>query len=382
MARRLRSALVGAVAVVACCMAPAAAHGVTIGIPDLEPATGAGIMCSASASCSMLTTSPAAAAPFDGLITRWRVRINAGSGTVRLRIVRPPGPTFLWLSSTADEIVDAGIHSFESHIPIARGDQLGITSEDVEILTQGAAEGFAGASTAVWNPPAADGTSPPPAGAVNGLAIGLNADVERDNDGDALGDETQDSDDDNDGTADASDNCPTTAGASQADTDGDGQGDICDGDDDNDGLPDSTETQLGSNPLNPDSDADGQPDGSDRCVLSSGPGGCPVAAILEPAIVALKAPGRVTRRVLAGGLKFTVTPDQPVALRVSLIAPGREKGTILAERSLPLAPGARSIRLKPSRRAAKSVKRVQLRVLAINSAGAQTELRRTVRIRR
>jgi hypothetical protein len=81
-------------------------------------------------------------------------------------------------------------------------------------------------------------------------------------------------------------------------------------------------------------------------------------------------------------VKFTVTPDQAVALRVALVAPGRGKGTILAEKSLPPAAGARSVRLKPSRRGAGAVARVQLRVLAINAVGAQTYLRKTIRIGR
>ena len=41
-----------------------------------------------------------------------------------------------------------------------------------------------------------------------------------------------DGDDDNDTVADASDNCPFAANLSQANLDGDAQGDVCDSDDD------------------------------------------------------------------------------------------------------------------------------------------------------
>ena len=378
MARRLRRALCVGVAVsfLSCCALPAAAPAVTIGMPDLNPATGSGLLCSLNPDtpCSWVQMNPAYEVPFDGLITRWRVRVLTKTGTAQLRIVRPQGATVLWGTSSNNEIVFApGIQAFETHLPVSRGEVIGITSQDVDVLIQDASGPF----ILVWRPPAANGASPPPTGSADNFLLGMNADVERDADGDMLGDETQDSDDDNDTIPDSSDNCPTTAGASQADNDADGTGDLCDADDDNDGLPDSVELQLGSNPSNADTDADGTLDGSDRCLLYAGAGGCPAAARL-----ALQGKRRLTRRAFTGGVKITVTPDQPVALRLLLVASRRGGATILAERSLPLAPGARSVRLKPSRRAAKGVKRAQLRVLAINVTGAQTELRRTIRITR
>ena len=65
-----------------------------------------------------------------------------------------------------------------------------MTIQDTQVLAQDATGPF----VSVWNPPAANGTSPPPTGSINNAVLGLNADVERDNDGDMLGDETQDSD--------------------------------------------------------------------------------------------------------------------------------------------------------------------------------------------
>ncbi len=59
-------------------------------------------------------------------------------------------------------------------------------------------------------------------------------------DGDAQGDAC-DPDDDNDGVGDAGDNCPTASNPSQANLDGDAQGDACDPDDDNDGVPDTND---------------------------------------------------------------------------------------------------------------------------------------------
>ena len=66
---------------------------------------------------------------------------------------------------------------------------------------------------------------------------------QKDTDGDGEGDVCDDtsgvSDDvDNDGTPNANDNCPQQWNADQADNDKDGNGDVCDLDDDNDGSPD------------------------------------------------------------------------------------------------------------------------------------------------
>ena len=118
-----------------------------------------------------------------------------------------------------------------------------------------------------------------------------------DSDDDGVGNAC-DSDDDNDDVADASDNCPTVANPSQTDTDNDTVGDACDPDDDNDGFLDGADCKpldAGVNPgasevcdgidnscqgtpdkghpdfdsdgiadcVDPDDDADNDPDGSD-----------------------------------------------------------------------------------------------------------------------
>lgn len=77
------------------------------------------------------------------------------------------------------------------------------------------------------------------------------------NDGDAQGDAC-DPDDDNDGVPDTIDNCSLVVNPDQADNDGDGLGNACDPDDDNDGILDTVDNcQFASNPDQADHDGDG-----------------------------------------------------------------------------------------------------------------------------
>ena len=69
-----------------------------------------------------------------------------------------------------------------------------------------------------------------------------------------------------DGITDGADNCPTTPGADQTDTDHDGQGDLCDADDDNDGIADADDDcPLVANPGQQDADQDQVGDACDVC---------------------------------------------------------------------------------------------------------------------
>jgi len=90
-------------------------------------------------------------------------------------------------------------------------------------------------------------------------------------DGFADGDGCADLDNDEDGVLDVDDNCPLDANTDQADDDGDGLGDACDGDDDNDGLTDVREVALGTDPLDADSDDDGLGDGAEVDTHGSDP---------------------------------------------------------------------------------------------------------------
>ncbi len=89
--------------------------------------------------------------------------------------------------------------------------------------------------------------------------------IDRDTDGDGIGDR-EDPDDDNDGVPDGQDSHPTDPTRSR-DTDGDGIDDSTDSDDDNDGLYDFEEENIGTNPKKYDTDGDGVGDKQDAYPL-------------------------------------------------------------------------------------------------------------------
>lgn len=109
--------------------------------------------------------------------------------------------------------------------------------------------------------------------------------IDRDTDGDGIGDR-EDPDDDNDGVSDDEDDYPTDPTRSH-DTDGDGQDDSVDSDDDNDGLYDYVEADLGTDPKKYDTDHDGVGDKQDAFPLDPNRSEAPPP---EPTPVALSEP--------------------------------------------------------------------------------------------
>ena len=129
-------------------------------------------------------------------------------------------------------------------------------------------------------------------------------------------------DNDRDGVLDPSDNCATTANASQTDVDGDGAGDVCDDDMDGDGLSNAIERGLGSDPRRADTDGDGRRDAGDSGPTLAGAtaDGCPaaVATALPGGTTILPPRDRVLPRAVSLSLRAVRT-----ARRTTLRASGR-----------------------------------------------------------
>lgn len=65
-----------------------------------------------------------------GTLTKWTVNAASTGGTVRLRILRPVGHGRLKFvrSSALQTIQDFGPNTYKAHIPVKRGDVLGLTN--------------------------------------------------------------------------------------------------------------------------------------------------------------------------------------------------------------------------------------------------------------
>jgi uncharacterized repeat protein (TIGR01451 family) len=179
-----------ALAAVLAALAPAAAaDAVTTVGSDLSKTPTASV-CATSCTAfgvSSSTNAPVAVAPFDGVVVRWRVRSASPAATVTLRTLRPvPGTTSYAPVSTGDaQSVPAGTSTYAARIPVSAGDIIGVDAS-------GGARLFVPSATfasQVFNPPLIS-TRPPSMRAGDELLV--NADIERDADGDGYGDETQD----------------------------------------------------------------------------------------------------------------------------------------------------------------------------------------------
>ena len=95
-------------------------------------------------------------------------------------------------------------------------------------------------------------------------------------------------------------------------------------------------------------------------------------------------------RLLQRGLRGTVTPSEAVAIEATLQGTVRRArlsafNMALASRTLPLAPGARRVTLRPARSALQRPRRsvrIRVSVVAVDAAGNRSRVRRTVRLRR
>jgi hypothetical protein len=142
------------------------------------------------------------AAPFDGVIVRWRVKgRNTVAGDMRLKVIRPAGgANFTGVATTPSHHLEVNAttttHVVPARQPIAAGDLVALDLDEDTF-----ANNFIlippisppGSILAEWEPSLADGETRA-IDVSTGNEILFNADVEPDCDNDGFGDETQDAD--------------------------------------------------------------------------------------------------------------------------------------------------------------------------------------------
>jgi len=184
------------------------------------------------------------------------------------------------------------------------------------------------------------------------------------------------------------DNCPGVAGYDQADMDADGQGDACDDDIDGDGVSNTAEGARGTDPRNPDSDADGVADGADLCPTRKGsaPRGCDRRA---PKITLRKTAKKLTFERFFKGVRSRIRVNEAASLDVALLASTNSASAakagdlVLAEKHLKRSRKTRSVKLKPKRslfgRTFLPIT-VRLRVTATDASGNRRTVTRKIRV--
>jgi len=431
-AHRTTSASVVAILVLALWAAGAHAA-VTIGSAlgaqsDIGISCGSGTMFQASLPARLL------ASPYDGVITRWRLKYGSAPPPLespRLRVLRPRG-SGQWLGAGTSAYALFPPHAssdppleIATRLPVRAGDQVGIDFPSSTAQIMFAFASVANAAMDGFAPRLRDGEQRSAGTCFSGAyELLMNADIEPDADRDGLGDETQDSDSDGDGVgegdncvtfanpdqrdsdgdglgdaceddgdgdgvANARDNCPTVPSPNQADLEGDGLGDACDADDDGDGLTDAEEAGIGTDPRRADSDGDGVGDAADRCPRDAGPAGCPASAS-KAAFKVFGVPVRMRIRAFLRGVSARVSSRTRMAADFELRASSRSArvsaaqsfNLTLARRSLAFGSGSRKVLLRPSRRVVGRSRRfsAQLLVTAVARNGSRVVISKTIRV--
>ena len=123
-------------AAVAPAMASASADhvGNSSGTPNMN-------ICLADFQCTYINTHNGARSDVvrhTGTLTKWTVNAASGGSQVRLRILRPVGHGRLTFvrSSAMQTTQDTGPNTFKAHIPVKRGDVLGLTNTSSALLME------------------------------------------------------------------------------------------------------------------------------------------------------------------------------------------------------------------------------------------------------
>ena len=197
MGRRFGIVFGTSLAVVA--MVPQNAVGVTIGEDMTTPGnTIVGCGPTLTVSCTYFNGAVPerqVAAPFDGILTVWRVRGASATGSMRIHVLRPTGGGAFTAVETGqyETVPPIGVSTFPASLPVRQGDLVALDvpgapgTPSVQRRSP-----FPGGAFGDYIPAIAPGATDGSYSTILNQTVLYNADVEPDADGDGFGDETQD----------------------------------------------------------------------------------------------------------------------------------------------------------------------------------------------
>lgn len=187
--------------------------------------------------------SPSYEVPFDAVITSWSHQATTGAGQkFRLKVLRRTATThrFFVVAQSAVESINSGaLNTRATHLEASKGDLIGLTNVDVTSVGGALCQinGAAGDNAPYCSPcDPQPGNNQDFLNPADGLRPNVSAVVEADPDHDGVGDadncplraNPSQADGDGDLDGNACDNCPALPNANQADGDHDGVGNACD----------------------------------------------------------------------------------------------------------------------------------------------------------
>lgn len=169
--------------------ATAPARGETATVGSTLATAGSMNLCASGFECVVFTTNNGAAvavAPFDGVVTTWRVRAGSATSPVKLRVLRPAGGgSFTAAGTSATEMTTAGTQpdEFAASLPVQAGDVLALSNDSSALLYAPAAATFSinwFSAAAMGQPALADGSSGTATNTQASREVAMNATITRD----------------------------------------------------------------------------------------------------------------------------------------------------------------------------------------------------------
>jgi hypothetical protein len=195
---RMRVGLTGALIVLAALAAPATGSAsTTIGSSLVDPFFN-GLNCNAFMTGCTASNGPLMPvgsrasgglnSPINGIVVRWRLKSGPTPDVTSLRILRPGSSTTRSAAgtSTPETPTASSISTFDTRLPIAAGDTIGVDSKGPPVAS------LATADMRYWAPALPDNGAPAASSSFANAELLVNADIEADGDHDLYGDETQD----------------------------------------------------------------------------------------------------------------------------------------------------------------------------------------------